>query len=77
MNLNYIESKKIESGYRQIYETPFTGVRVAKTKHGYYPVTRDGQLVKKRRYAGNINNCEVWEHAKQKRVSVVLRGIYD
>ena len=74
MKLQWVERKRLASSYSSVFETP-SGVRVAKTKHGYYPVTRDGQINKKRRYDGNIDDYEIWEHVKQKRVSVCLRRI--
>jgi hypothetical protein len=74
MRLQLIGKKRLCQSYSQIFETP-SGIKVAKTKHGYYPVTRDGQINKKRRYAGKIDEYEVWEHSKQKRVSVCLREI--
>lgn len=74
MKLQFIGKRRLLQSYSKVFETP-SGIWVAKTKSGYYPVTRDGQINKKRRYAGKIDEYEIWEHAKQKRVSVCLREI--
>ena len=66
--------KPFNGNWRRVYETP-TGVRVAKTKRGYCPVTRDGQIINKRRYGGNVNGCEVWEHHGKKKKSIRLKLI--
>lgn len=76
MKLKKLTNKCINGMWTNIYETP-TGIVVAKTKHGYHPITRDGQMIRKRRFYGIINGCEVWEyHGKQKR-SLNLKGIAD
>lgn len=60
--------------YRTVYETP-SGTLVAKTKHGYYPVTRTRQINKKFRYTGTINDYEVWETRSEKRRSIRLKEV--
>ena len=60
--------------YASIYETP-SGIKVAKTNHGYYPVTRDGQINKKHKFGGKINEYEVWERVGKRHVSVMLREV--
>lgn len=74
MRLQFVGKKRLRQSYNQIFETP-SGVKVAKTKHGYYPVTRDGQINKKRRYAGKIDEYEIWEHVGKQRISVSLKEV--
>lgn len=74
MKLQWVEHKRLASSYSRVFETP-SGIKVAKTKHGYYPVTRDGQISKKRRYAGKIDEYEIWEHVGKQRISVSLKEV--
>ena len=58
-----------------VYTTP-SGVQVVKRCGYYYPITRDGQIHSKRRFAGTIDEYEVWEHVgKHRRVSVMTKEI--
>lgn len=74
MRLQLVGKKHLRQSYNQIFETP-SGIKVAKTKHGYYPVTRDGQINKKRRYAGKIDEYEIWEYVGKQRISVSLKEV--
>jgi hypothetical protein len=63
-----------------VYETPI-GTRVINTKSGIYPLCRDGQLRRTRRFLCTLDNCEVWERKKKRRrhearrVSISLQEI--
>ena len=62
---------RVEGGWKEVARTP-SGVLLARTKHGHYPVGRDGQIRKRRRYLGNIDGYEVWEYLGQKRTCVKM-----
>lgn len=76
MKLQQVARQMLKSrggySYNCIFETP-SGIKVAKTKYGYFPTTRDGQINKKRRFVGKINDYEIWEHTGKGRVSITLR----
>lgn len=74
MKLQWVERKKLKSSYSSVFETP-SGIKVAKTKHGYYPITRDGQINKRRRFVGKIDEYEVWERIGKQRISVSLKEV--
>lgn len=75
--MEFVSHKEMSSGYYGVYETP-SGIRVVKKKHGYYPLTKDGQISRKHRYGGKVNDCEVWEHCgKSKRGSYKLTAIQE
>ena len=61
---------------RTVCQTP-SGTLVAQTRHGLYPVTRTGQLNRKRRYLGSIGTVELWEFRGEKHRSITLHEIND
>lgn len=61
---------------RDVYETP-GGTLVARTKHGFYPITRTGQLNRKHRYGGCVGDVELWEFRGEKRISIHIKELQE
>ena len=77
MKLQLVETMVVQNRggerRRKIFETP-NGTRVVHLKHGYYPVSKAGHINSKRRFAGKVGDCEIWE-TTGKRNSVTLTRI--